>query len=57
MIRCKRSELSEFIGSAHVLVPLRAKLDSIQLHLASSAQLILQYGVGLEGIDVPTVSS
>ena len=38
-------------------VPLMAKLDTDMLAKAHNLKVILQYGVGVEGIDIPAVRS
>ena len=37
-------------------VPLMAKLDAAMLEKAHHLKVILQYGVGVEGVDIPAVS-
>lgn len=56
-MRCKLEELQDHIASADILVPLMSKLDTNLIKKAKRAKLILQYGVGLEGVDIPTVNS
>lgn len=55
VIRCPRGDLLDYIAEADVLVPLMTHLDSKLLQAAQKARLILQYGVGLEGVDIPAV--
>ena len=38
-------------------VPLMSRLDADMLAKAHNLKVILQYGVGVEGIDIPAVSS
>ena len=38
-------------------VPLMARLDADMLAKAHNLKVILQYGVGVEGIDIPAVRS
>ena len=45
------------IGGAHMAVPLMARLDADMLAKAHNLKVILQYGVGVESIDIPAVSS
>ncbi len=45
----------DHLPSADVAVPLGATLGSDALAAASRLKLILQYGVGVEGVDIPTV--
>ena len=37
-------------------VPLMARLDAAMLEKAHHLKVILQYGVGVEGVDIPAVS-
>lgn len=53
--RCKMQQLADHIASADVLVPLMSRLDKQLLQLATKAKLIIQYGVGLEAVDIPAV--
>ena len=53
--RCLPQELEDHVASADVLVPLMSRLDRRILEKASRAKLILQYGVGLEAVDIPAV--
>lgn len=53
--RCPRRDLEQHIGRADILVPLMTRLDSSLLSKATKAKLILQYGVGLEGVDIEMV--
>ena len=55
--RCPRQDLESHIASAHILVPLMAALDGPLLRQATKAKLVLQFGVGLEGVDIDAVSS
>lgn len=48
---CERSDVPEEIKNAHVAVPFMSKLDKRVLEHATALQLIIQYGVGLEGVD------
>lgn len=54
---CERADVPEEIRNAHVVVPFMAKLDQKILEHASSLQLIIQYGVGLEGVDSSQVDN
>ena len=54
--RCEVQNLAEHIASADVLVPLMSRLDKQMLQLATRAKLIIQYGVGLEAVDIPAVT-
>ncbi len=52
---CPREEVGQHIGSTDLAVPLMARLDSHMLARAPRLKAILQYGVGVEGIDIPAV--
>ena len=56
VVRCKRNEVAKALPTAHVAVPLMVRLDRQLLQAAPHLRLILQFGVGVEGIDIPTVS-
>ena len=56
-MRCRKEELGEHIDSADVLVPLIARLDAAALARATRVRLIIQFGVGLESVDVEEVST
>ena len=55
--KCRRQDLANHIGSAHVAVPMMSKLDGDMLRRGRQLKMVLQYGVGVEGIDIPTVSA
>ena len=54
---CRREEVGEHIGLTDLAVPLMARLDSQMLDSAPRLKAILQYGVGVEGVDIPAVDS
>lgn len=56
VVRCPRGDVAAHIAQADVLVPLMTRLDRELMQKASRARLILQYGVGLEGVDIPAVT-
>jgi len=53
VVRCRREEVAGALPAADLAVPLAARLDARALAGAPRLRLILQYGVGLEGVDVP----
>lgn len=55
VVRCPQSEVELHIQEADVAVPLMCKLDAQLLRTAKRLKLIIQYGVGVEGIDIPVV--
>ncbi|PRW58809.1 kinase [Chlorella sorokiniana] len=56
VLQCERSELPLLIRSADVAVPLMSRLDAQLLRSAERLKLIIQYGVGVEGIDMQAAS-
>ena len=57
VVQCRREDLAQHIGHADMAVPLMARVDEPILALAPRLKCILQYGVGVEGIDIPAVRS
>lgn len=55
VVQCDRSQLAHELMGADVAVPLMARLDAQLLRSARRLKLIIQYGVGVEGIDMPSV--
>lgn len=55
VMRCPQSEVHNHIHEIDVAVPLMCKLDARLLRTAKRLKLIIQYGVGVEGIDIPMV--
>lgn len=55
VMRCPQSEVHNHIHEVDVAVPLMCKLDARLLRTAKRLKLIIQYGVGVEGIDIPVV--
>lgn len=56
VVRCPLEEVAQQAQQAHVLVPFMARLDKSTIASARSVRLIIQYGVGVEGIDIPAVA-
>ncbi|KAK9798534.1 hypothetical protein WJX73_010930 [Symbiochloris irregularis] len=56
VVRCRRQDLAAPIGSADVALPMMSKLDAGLLAKAKQLKLILQFGVGVEGIDIPAAT-
>ena len=48
---CGRERLKAEIGDADMAVPLMTRLDADTIALGTRLRLILQFGVGLEGVD------
>ena len=55
VMRCSQSEVQNHIQKVDVAVPLMCKLDAQILRTAKRLKLIIQFGVGIEGIDIPVV--
>ncbi|KAA6423439.1 MAG: D-3-phosphoglycerate dehydrogenase [Trebouxia sp. A1-2] len=53
VVRCAQSEIKRHLQEADVAVPLMCKLDAQLLRTAKRLKMIIQYGVGVEGIDIP----
>ena len=53
--RCPKAEVSQHITEADVAVPLMCGLNAELLRTAKRLKLIIQYGVGVEGIDIAQV--
>ena len=57
--RCERQEVEAHIASADIAVPLMTRLGPELLERGAQGRLklVLQYGVGLEGVDIDAASS
>lgn len=55
MVKCPQTEVETHIQTADVAVPLMCNLGAQLLRTAKRLKLIIQYGVGVEGIDIPVV--
>lgn len=49
---CSRSEANDSIARTSVAIPLMTKIDARMIENARGLRLVLQFGVGLEGVDV-----
>ena len=56
MRQCREHEIEEEITDTHVLVPLMCKIDRGLLEKAPYLNLIQQFGVAVDGVDVETAS-
>lgn len=54
--QCDRVQLAAELATADVAVPLMSRLDAPLLQAASQLKLIIQYGVGVEAVDIPTAT-
>jgi lactate dehydrogenase-like 2-hydroxyacid dehydrogenase len=54
VVKCSREQLLEEAPKAHVIVPLMSRIDAkvIEAGAKGNLKLIMQFGVGLEGVDV-----
>lgn len=55
VVQCDRNAIGEEIVDADVVVPLMSRIDAPLLQRAQRAKLVLQFGVGVEGIDIAEV--
>jgi phosphoglycerate dehydrogenase-like enzyme len=51
VVVCRRDEVHAHIADADVAVPLMTRLDAAIIAAGTRLQLVLQFGVGLEGVD------
>ncbi len=56
VVRCPVEEVNVWAQQADVLVPFMARIDQPVIEAAQTTRLIIQYGVGVEGVDIPAVS-
>lgn len=56
VVQCERCVVGNEIADADVIVPLMSRLDATLLRRAARARLILQFGVGVEGVDIAEAS-
>lgn len=57
VIQCRREDVQHHIATVDLAVPLMARLDADTMDRAPRLKAILQYGVGVEGIDIPAVGT
>lgn len=57
VVQCERGELAAALQSADVAVPLMSRLDARLLAAAPRLKLIIQYGVGVEGVDMQAATA
>ncbi|KAL4434238.1 hypothetical protein ABPG75_000679 [Micractinium tetrahymenae] len=56
VVQCDRAQIPAELATADVAVPLMSRLDAALLRAAPRLKLIIQYGVGVEGIDTATAT-
>lgn len=52
VLKCRRQDLARHIGDVQVAVPMMSRLDADMLRQGKQLKLVLQFGVGVEGIDI-----
>ena len=52
-VQCSRENLHKEIVNANVIVPLMCRMQQKEIDLCQNLDMIMQYGVGLEGVDIP----
>lgn len=55
MVQCDSSDVAANISDAHVAVPFMASMSEAVLQQAPHLRLIIQFGVGVEGVDLAAV--
>jgi len=56
VVQADRQSLALHLSDAHVAVPLMCTLDASTIQAAPNLELIIQYGVGVEAVDIPTAT-
>jgi len=56
VVQCDRQDIKNEIIDADVIVPLMSALSADVLEACQRAKLIIQYGAGVEGIDIPAAT-
>ena len=56
VIQCASEDVKEALADADVAIPLMTRLTAEILHNAPKLKLILQFGAGVEGIDIKTAT-
>lgn len=56
VVQCERADLAAALQTADVAVPLMSRLDARLLAAAPRLKLVIQYGVGVEGVDIPAAT-
>jgi len=51
-VQCARADLHKEIEDADVVLPLMCRIGETELALAKKLSMVMQFGVGLEGVDV-----
>lgn len=53
--RCPKAEVMKHVGDASALIPAMASINRDVLENATKLKFIIQFGVGLEGVDMEQV--
>ena len=56
VVQCERAAIGLELEDADVVVPLMSRLDAALLQSARRCKLVLQFGVGVEGVDIQEAS-
>jgi phosphoglycerate dehydrogenase-like enzyme len=57
IVSCPHDQVRDRVGDTDILIPLLMRVDSDLIARASSAKLINQWGVGLEGVDIDAATA
>ena len=57
VLQCELDDAGDFLSEVDVLVPLMSKITVDVISRALKLKLIIQYGVGLEGVDIPAATA
>eukprot|EP01032_Pedospumella_encystans_P013691 gene13691-15746_t len=55
-VQCSRDDLHKEIVNADVVLPLMCRIGTTELALAKKLSMVMQFGVGLEGVDIPNAT-
>ena len=55
-VQCSRDDLHKEIVDADVVLPLMCRIGTTELALAKKLSMVMQFGVGLEGVDIPNAT-
>lgn len=56
VLQCDQNDIEREIADTHVIIPLMSKITRDLIEKAPLLNLIMQFGVGLEGVDVEAAS-
>lgn len=55
VVCCESKDVNREMRDTHIAVPLMSQLNRATIAQAPNLKMILQFGVGVEGIDIPAV--